>query len=185
MKRVEDMTLEELWQLFPVILSPHDPRRSEWAAEEIFFLKNILGPLAVRISHIGSTAIPGIMAKPIVDILVETGDSDNFPEIKTKITGAGHLTMNESTRRMSFTRGYTPSGYAEKVFHVHVHVAGDNDEIYFRDYLVAHPEIAREYEALKLSLWKLYEHDRDSYTEAKTGFVRCYTAIAKAESKEL
>lgn len=64
------------------------------------------------------------------------------------------------------------AGFAERVFHVHLRFMGDNDEIAFRDYLNGHPDTAREYEQLKLSLWKDYEHDRDGYTEAKTEFIR-------------
>lgn len=82
---------------------------------------------------------------------------------------------------MSFNKGYTENGFAEKVFHLHLRYMDDNDEIYFRDYLIAHPKIAEEYEALKLGLWKRFEHDRDGYTEAKSEFVKKYTALAKLE----
>jgi GrpB-like predicted nucleotidyltransferase (UPF0157 family) len=58
---------------------------------------------------------------------------------------------------------------------------GDNDELYFRYYLNEHPEIAKEYEKLKVSLWKWYEHDRDGYTIRKTAFVREYTQKAKMQ----
>lgn len=80
---------------------------------------------------------------------------------------------------MSFNKGYTPAGYADKVFHIHFHISGDNDEIRFRDYLIAHPDVAKEYERLKLSLLPKYWHDRDGYTEAKTAFVRSVVDIAK------
>lgn len=56
---------------------------------------------------------------------------------------------------------------------------GDNDELYFRDYLNAHPEISKEYEEMKLKLWKEYEHNRDGYTDAKTKFISKYTKEAK------
>lgn len=78
-------------------------------------------------------------------------------------------------------KGYTPEGFAERVFHVHLRIAGDNDELYFRDYLNAHPDVAQGYECLKLSLWKEFEHDRDGYTQAKAAFVRKYADLAKAE----
>ena len=57
--------------------------------------------------------------------------------------------------------------------------AGDNDELYFRDYLIEHLERAKEYEELKLKLWKQFEHNRDDYTNAKTEFVKKYTEKAK------
>ena len=85
---------------------------------------------------------------------------------------------------MSFNKGYTENGFAERVFHLHLRYAGDNAELYFRDYLIAHPEIAKEYEALKRSLWKTYTHNRDGYTNAKTEFVNKYTAQAKSAYKD-
>ena len=56
-----------------------------------------------------------------------------------------------------------------------------SDDLYFRDCLSAHPQAAKEYEALKLRLWRRFEHDRDAYTEAKTGFVKAVTAKAREE----
>ena len=63
--------------------------------------------------------------------------------------------------------GYTDNGFAEKVYHLHLRLEGDHDELYFRDYLIEYPQAAKEYEQLKLSLWKQFEHDRDGYTAAK------------------
>ena len=87
--------------------------------------------------------------------------------------------MSASDKRMSFNKGYTPEGYAERVFHIHFHLTGDNDEIRFRDYLIAHPDIAKEYEGLKLSLLPRFKHNRDAYTEAKTDFVRRICGLAR------
>ncbi len=87
--------------------------------------------------------------------------------------------MSVSDSRMSFNKGYPPAGYADKVFHIHLHRAGDNDEIRFRDYLIARPEVSKEYEILKLSLLPKYRNDRDGYTEAKTAFVMGVVDIAK------
>lgn len=91
----------------------------------------------------------------------------------------GYLLMSESQGRMSFNKGYTQSGFAERVFHLHLRYEGDHDELYFRDYLQEHPAVAKDYEKLKLSLWKQYEHNRDAYTEAKTDFIKNYTEEAK------
>ena len=67
---------------------------------------------------------------------------------------------------------------ADKVYHIHLRYIGDNKELYFRDYLNEHPQIAKEYEALELELWKQYENNRDAYTDAKTDFVQEWTAEA-------
>lgn len=172
------MTLEELWELFPIVLTPHNPHWADWAEEEMAILSNLLSGFDKRISHIGSTAIPGIMAKPIVDILVEIPPSTDKKEIRQTMEAAGYICMSASGERMSFNKGYTPEGYADRVFHIHFHPTGDNDEIRFRDYLIAHPEVAKDYESLKLSLLPNFKHNRDAYTEAKTDFVnRIKTAI--------
>lgn len=79
--------------------------------------------------------------------------------------------MCVSGTRMSLNKGYTPAGYAERVFHIHIHPAGDNAEIAFRDYLNSHPAVAREYESLKLRLLEEFGNNRDGYTGAKSEFV--------------
>lgn len=179
-KKLYEMTLEELWQLFPIILTKHKGCWEEYYTEEAAELKRLL-PKGAEINHIGSTAVRGIWAKPIVDILVEVDKAVNLSEVSSILQDNGYIKMSEAERRMSFNKGYTESGFAEKVFHLHLRYISDNDEIYFRDYLIAHPEIAKEYEALKLELWKKFEHDRDGYTDAKSEFVIKYTVLAKQE----
>lgn len=171
-KDLKDMTLKELWELFPIFLAPHNPDWHEWAREEIIALSDLLEDHSPIINHIGSTAIPGIQAKPTIDILVEIAPDADWQGVRAMMEDAGYICMSFSDNRMSFNKGYTPVGYADKVFHVHVHRIGDNDEILFRDYLIAHPESAKEYENLKLSLLPKYKNNRDGYTEAKTDFIK-------------
>lgn len=178
-KTLKNMTLEELWQLFPIVLVPHNPQWSDWARGEIVVLSALLSGYDPTINHIGSTAVPGIYAKPIIDILVEVSADIDWLSIKTIMEDGGYICMSESEGRVSFNKGYTPAGYAENVFHVHFHRTGDNDEILFRDYLNAHPEVAKEYEGLKLSLLPKYKNNRDGYTDAKTLFVRNIVRLAK------
>lgn len=179
-KKLSEMSLEELWQLFPIRLSEHQPHWVNWYAEEAAVLEKILPQSVCRISHIGSTAIPGIWAKPIIDILVEAAPDCTLENLKEIITENGYLCMHTGENRVSFNKGYTTQGFAEKVLHLHLRYAGDNDELYFRDYLCENPETAKEYEQLKLRLWKEYAHNRDAYTNAKTAFVSEYTQEAKA-----
>lgn len=174
--------MTELWELFPIVLSPYNPQWPEWAKEEIDTLSGLLSAYTPIISHIGSTAIPNIQAKPIIDILVEISPDIDWQLIKNEMELAGYICMSVTDTRMSFNKGYTPRGYAEKVFHIHIHAIADNDEIYFRDYLLTHPYVAREYETLKLGLLPKYRNNRDGYTEAKTDFVKRITDLAKAHS---
>lgn len=178
-KDLKDMTLKELWELFPIVLTSHNPDWLDWTREEIIALSDLLEDYNPIINHIGSTAIPGIQAKPIIDILVEIAPDADWQRGRATMEDAGYICMSVSANRMSFNKGYTPKGYAEKVFHIHFHAFGDNDEIIFRDYLNSHPEAVREYEKLKLSLLPKYKHDRDGYTDAKTEFVRNIVGLAK------
>lgn len=177
-KPLSQMTLEELWQLFPIILTEPDPRWRQWYAEELALLRPLL-PQGTRLSHIGSTAIEGIWAKPIVDILAEIPADADLAEAGEGLLPAGYRCMSRSGDRCSYNKGYTENGFAERVFHLHLRRFGDNDELYFRDFLNEHPSAAKEYEQLKLGLWKPYEHDRDGYTAAKAAFVARCTGAAK------
>jgi len=80
-----------------------------------------------------------------------------------------------------FMKGYTPYGFEDHVFHIHVRYSGDWDELYFRDYLLEHPGVAEEYGILKLKLKDKFEHDRDAYTDAKTEFISEVTRLARKE----
>ena len=182
-KKLSEMTLNELWELFPIVLSEHKDYWSEQYREEVSKLKSIL-PEDTEYHHVGSTAVFGIMAKPIVDILIVVGSVEKMANAATAMKSHGYIIMSESHTRVSLNYGYTESGFAEKVFHYHIRLKGDTDEIYFRDYLIAHPDIAHEYEKLKLKLWKEYEHNRDAYTNAKSDFVKKYTDIAKNKQSQ-
>lgn len=179
-KKLSEMTLAELWQLFPVVLSEPCDVWESWYAQEACALEMAFQCVSPRrISHIGSTAISGIWAKPIVDILVEVAPERSLEPLVNILEGQGYTLMSRNGNRFSFNKGYTEHGFAERVFHLHLRHLGDNDELYFRDYLNGHPQEARAYEALKRALWKRYEHDRDGYTSAKTEFVQKCTLLAR------
>lgn len=179
-KKLSEMTLEELWKLFPISLTDH---KSIWKDNYLEMERRIREELSnfniIRISHIGSTAIKDIMAKDIVDILLEVSSKENLEDISHAIEKMGFIKMSSSNNRYSFNYGYTEDGFADKVYHLHLRYEGDNDELYFRDYMNDNPECAKEYEKLKLSIWKKYEFNRDGYTNAKTEFIKKYTEIAK------
>lgn len=183
-KRFSEMPLEELWQLFPIFLTGHNEMWDIWYNEEYQRLSLLLTDIEVRISHIGSTAVKKIWAKPIIDILIEIPMENHIHKAKDLIVQNGYICMSDNAQSISFNKGYTENGFAEKVFHLHLRYWGNNDELYFRDYMNDNPVIAKEYERLKLSLWKLYEYNRDGYTDAKHEFVSRYTQIAKEKYKD-
>ena len=179
-KDLSEMSLEELWELFPIFLVPHDARWKEWFNEiEKTLTERLSDQPVVRISHIGSTAIQGIWAKNIVDVMIEIPESSDMEAVARILEQNGFVMMSVKENRISLNKGYTKNGFADRVYHIHLRYAGDNDELYFRDYLNEHPDVAREYEVLKLRLWKQYEHDRDAYTDAKKDFISKWTAEAR------
>ena len=181
-KKLSEMTLEELWDLFPIFLVPYDSKWYEYYNEMEISIERLLSDYPVdRISHIGSTAIHNIWAKNIVDVMVEIPQSVDMKEIARVLEQNGFIRMSSEAKRISLNKGYTENGFADKVYHIHLRYTGDNDELYFRDYLNEHPDAAKEYETLKLRLWKQYEHDRDAYTDAKTDFISKWTAESRKE----
>ena len=120
-KKLSEMTLNELWELFPVFLVPHNERWAEYYADMQDFLHTILFDFRIqRISHIGSTAVHDIWAKNIIDILVETDVGENLEDIAQAMERNGFIRMSSRTDRVSLNRGYTENGFEEKVYHLHL-----------------------------------------------------------------
>jgi len=183
-KSLSEMTLEELWALFPIVLMEHNPQYKDWYdIEKQNIEDNIDAKNIVRINHIGSSAVAGLISKPTVDILLELDGCSHATQIADRLTaiGWGLMRREDNPMKLVFNKGYTPDGYAPKVYHLHVRYAGDWDELYFRDFLIARTDVADEYGKLKLHLQKEHKQDRDAYTEAKTAFVTKYSKAAKQE----
>lgn len=179
---LKDLSLEELWELFPIIFTNSTDDFKEVYSEEEKNLKFLLGNYITRISHIGSTAIKNIKTKPIVDILIEI-DFENKNNVKEILLNNNYILMCQTFDKISFNKGYTTNGYADKVFHIHIKEYGDCDELYFRDYLNDNYEKAKEYEKLKENLHNKYKPNRDLYTAGKSDFVKAITESAKMKYK--
>lgn len=154
----------------PIEVAPYDPswpdRFDAWRDR----LARSLGPAAVRIAHIGSTAVPGLAAKPVVDIQVSVVDVEAEPAYVPAIEVVGLVLR----ARESGHRYFRPPADQPRVVHVHVRDAGsawEREHLLFRDYLRAHPAAAEAYAKLKEDLARQYPVDRLAYTDAKTGFV--------------
>lgn len=187
-KELSEMTLEELWVLFPIILREYNTAYPKWyEIEKEKLVENFDDGTIVRISHIGSTAVPGIVSKPTIDILMEISLRSNISQITDMLKSMQWGLMNFSekpTFKQTYSKGYTKYGFEEKVYHLHVRYADNWSELYFRDYLIEHPEVAKEYVDLKMQLKEKYEHNRDAYTDAKEEFVIKYSEIAKIQYSE-
>jgi GrpB-like predicted nucleotidyltransferase (UPF0157 family) len=182
-KNLDEMTNDELSNLFPIILSNYKSEWKERYLKEKTLLEQAIGSQnIVSINHFGSTAVPGLIAKPTIDILIEIKDNTDVQRMIANVQLCGYRYIERPENpvpHVMFVKGYTPQGFRGQVFHVHVRYSGDWDELYFRDYLLTHPEIADEYGQLKLELRKKYEHDRDGYTDAKTDFIKRVTRLAR------
>lgn len=183
----QEIDEERRTRIYPVILSEYNPAWPKWYAEEKANLERLIGTKDIaRISHYGSTSVPGLIAKPTVDILLEINKDTDINKLITALPSPEYICLNEAALtlptpppHLMFLKGYLPDGFAEKVYHIHVRNIGDWNELYFRDYLIDHPETAAEYAALKVKLHKDFEYDRDGYTDAKSAFVRAVTEKAR------
>lgn len=182
---LQKMTNEELWALFPIILSEHRAEWTKFYEQEKDTIISALGTNNMyRINHIGSTSVPGLIAKPTIDILLEIPTDADIPSLTAALISAGYICNtqpNNPAPHLMFMKGYTPQGFRGQAVHLHVRFPGDWDELYFRDYLRSHPETAKSYGKLKQNLQLRYEHDRDAYTEAKTDFIQEATRLARKE----
>jgi GrpB-like predicted nucleotidyltransferase (UPF0157 family) len=169
-----ELPLEELWRLFPIEVVPYNPAWPVQYDAEKNVLQTLLGPALLRINHIGSTAVPGLDAKAIIDILVELEPGSDIDNVSAALLADGWLLMDntrEPELHMKFNKGYTWQGFVEPVYHLHVCHLGNHDELYFRDLLRNDPELCERYAALKHSLAEPYRNDRDGYTAQKGPFI--------------
>ena len=191
MKQIIETDEERRARIYPVVLSEYNPAWLDWFLEEKAILTRLVGAENIcHISHIGSTAVPGLTAKPTIDIILEVNDATDLGKLFATLStpeyiclSGAELTMPTPPPHMTFIKGFLPDGFAEKVYHIHVRYLDDNDtheKLLFRDYLITHPEAATEYAKLKRRLFKDYEHNRDGYTEAKGAFIK--KIIGKARS---
>lgn len=187
-KALSELSQEELWTLFPIILKPYNPEYPKWYEDMKTHIESILASDIIdRINHIGSTARPNIMSKPTIDILLELHETASIELIRSILEKDQWILMHsqdEPYLRYVFNKGYTQYGFAEKVYHLHVCHRSNWNTLYFRDYLLDYPEIAAEYSKLKERLVDTYRNNRDGYTEAKTDFCTKYTDIARKLYKD-
>ena len=158
-----------------VVLCDH---LKEWEIEAqntIFLLKNILGDIIVDIQHVGSTAIPTIKAKPIIDIAVAVNDFSDVLKLENelKINGFHYIPTNENSQLLFACGSYYEGTGDNQTHFIHVVLNGSMqwiNYINFRDYLNINIDLAKEYEALKITLSKSAK-DRAEYTLGKHEFI--------------
>ncbi len=182
---LEQLSFKELGKLFPIILCKYNPKWQELYLSEKSAIKQAIGSgIILRINHYGSTCVPNLYSKPTIDILLEIRKEADKEKMISSLKGIGYLYTPQPDNpapHMMFMKGYTPNGFEGQAYHVHVRYGGDWDELYFRDYLILHPEIAEEYANLKIQLKEKFEYDREAYTQGKTKFINKITLQARKE----
>jgi GrpB-like predicted nucleotidyltransferase (UPF0157 family) len=154
----------------------YDPRWPILFEEEAKRLRVVLDPsLILGLEHFGSTAVPDLSAKPIIDILIAVRSmTDAQASLVEALRSLDYVYWDENPKkdRMFFVKGMPPFGSRRSH---HLHVTEPHGELWqrlaFRDYLRAHPEEAATYERLKRRLATEHQADREAYTGAKSAYV--------------
>lgn len=159
----------------PVIILPYDPAWPSLYTAEKERILNEIGQYVVNIEHMGSTAVPGLAAKPVIDILIGVRSLADAPLFIPPLLPLGYEYVNRYEDDMPFRRYLHRKINGEHTHHLHM-VEPDTDfykvQLAFRDYLRAHPDDRDQYAALKNKLAEKYQKDRMAYTDAKSGFIQ-------------
>lgn len=163
-----------------VVIVDYDHRWPTAFEQEKALLAQALDHNFVEIHHIGSTSVPGLAAKPTIDILVVVPRFAPMDEYRRRLEplGYSHMSHPNDAIRLFFYKG------PKRTHHLHIVEYGTWEHrrfLLFRDYLRTHPDIAQEYERIKRRLASKFAENRPRYTEGKRGFVRSITAMAAAE----
>ncbi|MCK4489047.1 MAG: GrpB family protein [Anaerolineales bacterium] len=163
-----------------VELVPHNPEWSHLADEEAKRIMEQLSIPVIGIYHIGSTSVPGIKAKPILDFVIEVEILDDFIQSAEVLEELNYVSKGEYgiPGRQFFTKDTD----GERSHHLHVFQQGHPDierHLVFRDFLRANPGAAHEYEIIKEKLAKRFPKESGSYTEAKSDFILSMDEVAR------
>jgi len=163
----------------PIRVAAYDAGWPTLFVEHSGAMRAALREVALRIDHIGSTAVPGLAAKPIVDIQISVAAFEPPDGFRAPLEGLGYVFRADNQER---TKRYFRERPGSRRTHVHVRRAGSFSEqlaLLFRDFLRAHPDWAQRYADLKLALAERYADDRHRYTDAKRPFT--WQVLAQAD----
>ncbi len=155
----------------PIFVVPYDPRWPERFRALGTALRGALGEIALRIDHIGSTAVPGLAAKPIIDVQISVTTLESLHRYRVPLEKAGFVFRAANP---DLSKRYFREMPGDRRTHIHVRRGGSWSEqgaLLFRDYLRAHEDDARAYGAVKYRLAEEYRDDRGSYAEGKASFI--------------
>ncbi|MBG2712390.1 GrpB family protein [Proteus mirabilis] len=147
-------------------------------AEESAVLRSVLENKILRIHHVGSTSVPSMEAKPVIDILLEVVDRDALDSLNPEMENAGYMARGEYGIP---NRRYFSKGGEQRSHQVHAFVVGDKHItklLVFRDYLIKNKEIAKQYSEIKRAAVLASENDIRRYSAFKAGFIEHHLRLA-------
>jgi GrpB-like predicted nucleotidyltransferase (UPF0157 family) len=162
-----------------VKLSPYTDEWKLLFEEEKATLLTAVGSYILDVQHVGSTSIPGMLAKPIIDIAIAVLDFEEAKVCIRPIEALGYEYKGEFgiPLRHYFVKG------DPRIFHIHICEINSlewQDHLLFRDYLCQHPNVAREYAELKKQLASKFPQDRTAYLDGKALFIQRVLHIARS-----
>lgn len=169
----------------PIVIQPYSPAWPNRFQEIAANIRYALGDVARRIDHIGSTAVPGLAAKPVIDVQVSVTTLDTIGTLVDALRGAGYIWRADNP---DLTKRYFRERPGASRTHIHVRQQGSWSEqfaLLFREYLRAHPIDAAAYAGLKLALAERYRPDRATYVDAKEPFIWQVMRTASDWSQEV
>lgn len=175
----DNINIEEISPYKTIDVVSYNPEWKEEYVKEESKLKNIFKDELLNIQHIGSTSIPGICAKPVIDILVVVRDINKVDILEDEMLKTGYFAKGEYGIK---GRRFFVKGQINRTHNVHIYQLGHyeiSNHLNFRDYLINHPEEAKNYEKLKKELSEEFKQDIDGYNEGKASFIK--DTIRKAE----
>src|SRR5215216_6643224 len=167
----------------PVILVPYEEAWPSLFKEERARIEGAIGPWVEEIEHIGSTAVPGLAAKPVIDIMVGVRSLEDTPALVAHLGTIGCEYVPELEQQMPFRRYFRKLSGERRTHQIHLVERSDaafwDRHVVFRDYLRAHPEVAEGYARLKYEASDRFREDRVAYTDAKTEFIAEVVRLAE------
>ena len=169
-----------------VKLVDYNPKWVKTFKDEKNKIKKVFGDSVLDIEHMGSTSIPGIKAKPIMDLMVAIPDINKYKDYIKGFNKIGYK-FRKDYRETHQEHILFVKGPEDKRTHYlklcEFNSEFWNENILFRDYLINHPDVAKEYEKLKIELNKKYSKDRDTYTDKKSTFIKDILTLANDKEK--
>ena len=176
-QRIEEAIREE------ISIAPHDPGWPNLYENEAAFLRlKLPQSVVIKIEHFGSTAVPGLAAKPVIDVLVQVSSLEETKEQIVPILEAeGYDYFWRTDVSPAYAWFIKRDSEGKRTHHIHMVEADSKlwERLYFRDYLSEFPEEAKRYAELKQALAERYPNDRMAYTEGKAEYVIAITERAK------